>query len=335
MALKARCAHAGRLVRLERQDRRTPGPARTVEHENITYVTINLGKDDYQEFYNGFANRVLWPILHYRFDQVEFTRRDSRRLYARQRPLRARARSDPEARRHRLGARLSSDSARAGCCANAAIKNRIGFFLHIPFPPPEIAHRAAEPRAADSDALCDYDLVGFQTDVDAFNFSRYLTQECGLSWASGNSFQFDERNVRVRCVSDRDRDRALRQDRAARGRDRIRAERGRQPERPRHDHRRRPAGLLQGPPSAARRLRAVPRAVSGLARQGARICRLRRRSRSEIPEYERDGAPGRRGRGPHQRHLRRSGLDADPLRQQGAQPHRARRALSRRPRRRW
>ncbi len=39
-------------------------------------MTVNLGKDDYQEFYNGFANRVLWPILHYRLDLAEFTRRD-------------------------------------------------------------------------------------------------------------------------------------------------------------------------------------------------------------------------------------------------------------------
>ena len=41
-----------------------PEPAKTVEHDNVSYVTIGLRKDDYQEFYNGFANRVLWPILH-------------------------------------------------------------------------------------------------------------------------------------------------------------------------------------------------------------------------------------------------------------------------------
>ena len=44
--------------------------------DNITYATVDLAKDDYQEFYNGFANRVLWPILHYRLDLAEFTRRD-------------------------------------------------------------------------------------------------------------------------------------------------------------------------------------------------------------------------------------------------------------------
>ncbi len=53
-----------------------PGPAKTTERDNVSYVTIGLQKDDYEEFYNGFANRVLWPILHYRLDLAEFTRRD-------------------------------------------------------------------------------------------------------------------------------------------------------------------------------------------------------------------------------------------------------------------
>ena len=67
-----------RLVRLERARRRRRSGAapRRVEHDNVTYVTIDLRKDDYQEYYNGFANRVLWPILHYRLDLAEFTRRD-------------------------------------------------------------------------------------------------------------------------------------------------------------------------------------------------------------------------------------------------------------------
>ena len=54
----------------------TPRAVKSVTHDNITYATVDLSKDDYQEFYNGFANRVLWPILHYRLDLAEFTRRD-------------------------------------------------------------------------------------------------------------------------------------------------------------------------------------------------------------------------------------------------------------------
>jgi trehalose 6-phosphate synthase len=74
-------------------------------------------------------------------------------------------------------------------------KNRIGFFLHIPCPPPEILtalphHERLIP------SLCEYDLVGFQTGDDAFNFSRYLTRECGLNSHDFN-FVVADRTVRI------------------------------------------------------------------------------------------------------------------------------------------
>jgi trehalose 6-phosphate synthase len=74
-------------------------------------------------------------------------------------------------------------------------KNRIGFFLHIPCPPPEILttlpnHERLIP------SHCQYDLVGFQTGDDAFNFSRYLTRECGLHSHDFN-FVLADRTMRV------------------------------------------------------------------------------------------------------------------------------------------
>ena len=41
-------------------------------HDGITYITLDLSKEDHHEYYNGFTNRVLWPILHYRVDLAEF-----------------------------------------------------------------------------------------------------------------------------------------------------------------------------------------------------------------------------------------------------------------------
>src|SRR5678815_5309165 len=74
-------------------------------------------------------------------------------------------------------------------------RNRIGYFLHIPCPPPEVLtalpnHERLMPT------LGDYDLVGFQTGDDAFNFSRYLTRECGLHSRDFN-FAVGDREVRV------------------------------------------------------------------------------------------------------------------------------------------
>ena len=49
---------------------------RRMEHGRRAYVVTDLSHEDHEEYYNGFANRVLWPILHYRIDLTEFTRRD-------------------------------------------------------------------------------------------------------------------------------------------------------------------------------------------------------------------------------------------------------------------
>jgi len=49
---------------------------RTVERGHQSYVVTDLSSEDYDEYYNGFANPVLWPIFHYRLDMAEFSRRD-------------------------------------------------------------------------------------------------------------------------------------------------------------------------------------------------------------------------------------------------------------------
>ncbi len=45
-------------------------------------------------------------------------------------------------------------------------------------------------------SLCEYDLVGFQTGDDAFNFSRDLTRECGLHSRDFN-FVVADRTVQI------------------------------------------------------------------------------------------------------------------------------------------
>ena len=50
---------------------------RTITQSRMTYIVTDLSDEDYQEYYSGFANRVLWPILHFRLDLAEFARRDA------------------------------------------------------------------------------------------------------------------------------------------------------------------------------------------------------------------------------------------------------------------
>jgi trehalose 6-phosphate synthase len=172
-----------------------PGPAKIVEHDNVTYATIDLRKDDYQEFYNGFANRVLWPILHYRLDLAEFTRRDLggyfrvNEFFAKN--LEKLLRPDDVIWVHDYHLLPLARALR-----ERGHKNKIGFFIHVPCPPPEILtalpnHEQLIP------ALGQYDLVGFQTDVDAANFSRYLDNETNLTPVDSDGFSIGDRVVRV------------------------------------------------------------------------------------------------------------------------------------------
>ena len=145
---------------------------------------VDLRKDDYEEFYNGFANRVLWPILHYRLDLAEFTRRDLGG-YFRVNEFFAPNWTSASARRHDLGARLSLDSAGQG--ASRARPQQPHRLLH-PYPVSAAGNPdcVAQPRPADPGAVS-FDLVGFQTEIDATNFSRYLANECGLRRVNGGA----------------------------------------------------------------------------------------------------------------------------------------------------
>ncbi len=142
-----------------------------------SYILLDLRAEDFDEYYNGFANRVLWPLFHYRIDLAEFSRRDLSGY------LRVNEQFADE-----LAKVLEPDDIvwvhdyhlipLARALRARGLRNRIGFFLHIPLPPPELLtamphHETLMP------SLQDYDLVGFQTDGDAANFARYLAKELG------------------------------------------------------------------------------------------------------------------------------------------------------------
>jgi len=150
---------------------------RTVTQRSNSYIVTDLTPEDFDEYYNGFANRVLWPIFHYRLDLAEFSRRDLSGY------LRVNEHFADE-----LAKVLEPDDIvwvhdyhlipLAKALRARGFGSRVGFFLHIPLPPPEILtampnHERLIPL------LGEYDLVGFQTDGDAANFARYLAKELG------------------------------------------------------------------------------------------------------------------------------------------------------------
>ncbi|MBV9572129.1 MAG: trehalose-6-phosphate synthase [Alphaproteobacteria bacterium] len=168
---------------------------KTITTGGVTYIVTDLSEEDYEEYYNGFANRVLWPILHYRLDLAEFTRRDLSGY------LRVNEHFAAE-----LDKVLEPDDIvwvhdyhlvpLAKELRQRGRHNRIGFFLHIPMPPAEILtampnHEKLVP------ALLHYDLVGFQTDGDAQNFARYLATECGMPAHIPRRIGVHDRTMRI------------------------------------------------------------------------------------------------------------------------------------------
>ena len=172
------------------------GPAESpqaVDVNKVTYVLIDLSKSDIQEYYNGLANSVLWPILHYRVDLQEFSRADAsgyvrvNRMFADR--LSALLNDDDVIWVHDYHLMLLGRELRS-----RGHRNRIGFFLHTPCAPPDILQTLPQHKEI-LGGLTYYDLVGFQTENDRDNFGHYLTTLGAQS--RGGVFEIESRKVRL------------------------------------------------------------------------------------------------------------------------------------------
>ena len=147
---------------------------------NITYITIDLSARAFESYYGGFANRTLWPLFHYRLDLSSFDRdwyvsyRQVNQLFAEQ--LYPYLRDDDLVWLHDYHLIPMGEELR-----RLGVKCRIGFFLHIPFPSTEV-YVALPWHDQLVQAMCAYDLLGFQTSNDLRNFHDYLYRE-GLGYA--------------------------------------------------------------------------------------------------------------------------------------------------------
>jgi trehalose 6-phosphate synthase len=169
--------------------------SKTITADNRTFVVTDLTEEDFQEYYHGFANRVLWPILHYRLDLAEFSRRDLSGYL--------RVNEHFAAELYKI---LQPDDIvwvhdyhlipMAKALRDRGHRNKCGFFLHVPLPPPEIL-TALPNHERVIGALCHFDLVGFQTDGDAANFARYLANELHLPSRDQRTFSAPDRIVHI------------------------------------------------------------------------------------------------------------------------------------------
>lgn len=164
-------------------------------NHGVTTATIDLEEQDVDEYYNGYANRTLWPLFHYRIDLAEYDRsfgsgyeRVNERFAETVTPL---IETDDLVWVHDyhlipLGSQLRE----------RGLKNRIGFFLHIPWPPSRLlVSLPFHERLVRS--LFAYDLIGFQTEEWLESFFHYVERELGGKVDPDGCVHFEGRTVRA------------------------------------------------------------------------------------------------------------------------------------------
>jgi trehalose 6-phosphate synthase len=154
-----------------------PGELKTAARGPLTYATLDLSQRDFDEYYLGFANRVLWPLFHLRSGLVEYSRRDFAG-YLRVNRMFARALA-PLLLPQDLVWIHDYHMIPLGRELRRLDQNQtLGFFLHTPFPPAEVLRVVPNHRDL-VEALCAYDLIGFQTKSDLHGFCDYLVRWAG------------------------------------------------------------------------------------------------------------------------------------------------------------
>jgi len=168
---------------------------RTEHAGNIEYALLDLTRKEYEHYYLGFANRTLWPLLHFRPSLLEYKRADFEgyrrvnRLFAEH--IARLARDDDTIWVHDYHLIPLADELR-----RLGVSARIGFFLHIPLPTAALLsmlphHEHLFPT------LAAYDLIGLQNWRDRDALLEYFRTEVGADIRPGGRIEVGGRRVRV------------------------------------------------------------------------------------------------------------------------------------------
>ena len=164
------------------------------EADGMSLVPVRLSMADVERYYEGFSNATLWPLYH---DVIA-------------RPVYRRRFWEAYERVNRRFARATADVADDGALVwvqdyqlqlvpkmlrELRPDLRIGFFLHIPFPPMELFQQLPWRREI-LEGLLGADLVGFQSRDGASNFVRLCRRFCDMK-TQGHDVLLDDRTVRA------------------------------------------------------------------------------------------------------------------------------------------
>ncbi|MDO9250599.1 MAG: alpha,alpha-trehalose-phosphate synthase (UDP-forming) [Hydrogenophaga sp.] len=163
----------------------------------VQLATVDLSREDHDSYYLGYSNGVLWPVFHYRLDLADFDAgfiggyRRVNQMFA-----------------HKLAAMLRPDDViwvhdyhlipLAAELRNMGCQQRMGFFLHIPLPPPLLLAAVPEHEWL-MRSLFAYDLVGFQSEADVAHFSRYVGTETSADILGEHEFRAFGKTLQVQA----------------------------------------------------------------------------------------------------------------------------------------
>ncbi|SDB86338.1 trehalose 6-phosphate synthase [Raineyella antarctica] len=156
----------------------TDEPLDPFEYSGYQLVPVPLSAQEVEEYYEGFSNGTLWPLYHDVVAKPEYHREwwDS---YVEVNQRFAEAAAAVAA--HGATVWVQDYQLQLVPQMLRALREdlRIGFFLHIPFPPVELFQQLPWRRQI-IEGLLGADLIGFQTAGGAQNFTRIARQRLRL-----------------------------------------------------------------------------------------------------------------------------------------------------------
>lgn len=158
-------------------------------------VPVNLTAEEVSRYYEGFSNGVLWPLFHYLLDKV---RVDGHRDFGAYEAVNERF-ADAVAARCEPGDAIWVHDYHLMLLPEALRRRlpgaRIGFFLHIPFPAPEV-FRTLPWRERLLRGLLGADVIGFHTASYRYHFVHAAARLLGVE-PEIDAIGIDGRQVRV------------------------------------------------------------------------------------------------------------------------------------------
>lgn len=168
-----------------------PGAVELNLHDGVGYATLELRREEFQRYYNGFANDSLWPLFHYMPSRFRFRAEEWSAYEAVNRSFAA-----------KLEPLLKEDDcvwvhdyhliALGRCLRAGGVRVPIGFFLHIPFPSIETLRVLPTYTELVRDMVA-YDVIGFQTEGDLRSFFS------AIAHVFGEQSIVDDGHIRIGC----------------------------------------------------------------------------------------------------------------------------------------